>query len=118
MKTIVSILVALVAMIGMVGAQTTEEMDDPGYPNLVATANGDILTIQNIGTDTSVDLGGARIVVDNTTVGILPYTVILEAGTFAVRDYSITVKLTRALETGEKFCVTNGLGTYVSGVAQ
>lgn len=130
MSNMVRNLVAIMAVICMVMGVFAIEADggygegvDSGTPLLHAYVVGNVFTLENIGTAPAVDCGGAKIVANGETVGVLPYTTVLQPNPFIFTDVPMApkwfqnVELSRPLVPGEKFVVTNGIGIYAKGVA-
>ena len=91
-------------------------------PQLVLSCDGDMLTIENVGTAPSTEFQGAAIMICDEVIGRMPYSIIypdpfiLTKGVNTLQTTKITVKLSRTPQSGEKICLAGSCGAILSKV--
>jgi hypothetical protein len=121
-KILMLVLVALLAAFVGAADETDDGNADLAYQNLVGSVQGPILTLSNVGTAPK-DIGGAKVIVREEILGTVPYTMLLMPNPYhfvpgdGLGTWQIIVPLSRPVQAGEKWRLTNGVGIYAEGVA-
>jgi hypothetical protein len=115
-------MVALMAAFVGAADETDNGNADLANQNLIGSVQGTTLTLSNVGTAPK-DIGGAKVVVGEEVLETVPYTQLMMPNPYifvsgdGLGTWKISIPLSRPVQAGEKWRLTNGVGIYAEGVA-